>query len=286
MSSLGSSRCGACWLVEWQLQNTFLKDREWKKGWWRWSCWSLVADQSRASPVFFLALSIMLLLQWAAALLQQAIHKLLLVVWLIFRKSEKVWKHWKFRWGSLVCLRISDYWWWGNHEKKRQPMYACQQQASVKQQSWKMAGEGSSRGLRRQSSATVCAEFNYRLGKTMGFGAFSKVKSATHSLTGKKVAIKIMNRHKMKDMEEKGIFSCCPSILIIHFLPLWPCLFLVRLVVLQVPYCWVYDPWVVGIQGIGIAVWEEMFLISGFFMKWVFIFMLKAPSSVTHLCIQ
>ncbi|CAK9193583.1 unnamed protein product [Sphagnum troendelagicum] len=66
-----------------------------------------------------------------------------------------------------------------------------------------MAGEGSSRGLRRQSSATVCAEFNYRLGKTMGFGAFSKVKSATHSLTGKKVAIKIMNRHKMKDMEEK-----------------------------------------------------------------------------------
>jgi serine/threonine protein kinase len=82
-----------------------------------------------------------------------------------------------------------------------------------------MAGEGSSRGLRRQSSATVCAEFNYRLGKTMGFGAFSKVKSATHSLTGKKVAIKIMNRHKMKDMEEKGIFSCCPSVFIIHFLP-------------------------------------------------------------------
>ncbi len=38
----------------------------------------------------------------------------------------------------------------------------------------------------------------------MGFGAFSKVKSATHSLTGQKVAIKIMNRHKMKDMEEKG----------------------------------------------------------------------------------
>ncbi len=53
----------------------------------------------------------------------------------------------------------------------------------------------------------------------MGFGAFSKVKSATHSLTGKKVAIKIMNRHKMKDMEEKGIFSCCPSVLIFHFLP-------------------------------------------------------------------
>ncbi len=40
----------------------------------------------------------------------------------------------------------------------------------------------------------------------MGFGAFSKVKSATHSLTGQKVAIKIMNRHKMKDMEDKGIY--------------------------------------------------------------------------------
>ncbi|CAM6039657.1 unnamed protein product [Sphagnum compactum] len=67
-----------------------------------------------------------------------------------------------------------------------------------------MAAEGSSsRVTRRQSSATVCAEFNYRLGKTMGFGAFSKVKSATHSLTGQKVAIKIMNRHKMKDMEDK-----------------------------------------------------------------------------------
>ncbi len=71
----------------------------------------------------------------------------------------------------------------------------------------KMAAEGSSsRVTRRQSSATVCAEFNYRLGKTMGFGAFSKVKSATHSLTGQKVAIKIMNRHKMKDMEDKGIY--------------------------------------------------------------------------------
>lgn len=66
-------------------------------------------------------------------------------------------------------------------------------------------GESSSTGhvLRRQSSATVCAEFNYRLGKTMGFGAFSKVKSATHVLTGQKVAIKIINKEKMKDMEDK-----------------------------------------------------------------------------------
>ncbi|KAG0590156.1 hypothetical protein M758_1G074800 [Ceratodon purpureus] len=61
----------------------------------------------------------------------------------------------------------------------------------------------SGQGLRRQSSATVCAEFNYRLGKTMGFGAFSKVKSAVHVLTGQKVAIKIINKEKMKDMEDK-----------------------------------------------------------------------------------
>jgi len=59
--------------------------------------------------------------------------------------------------------------------------------------------------LRRQSSAAVCAEFNYRLGKTMGFGAFSKVRSAIHVLTGQKVAIKIINKEQMKDMEDKGM---------------------------------------------------------------------------------
>jgi serine/threonine protein kinase len=69
-------------------------------------------------------------------------------------------------------------------------------------------GESSRSGhvMRRQSSATVCAEFNYRLGKTMGFGAFSKVKSAIHVLTGQKVAIKIINKEKMKDMEDKGAY--------------------------------------------------------------------------------
>ncbi|CAK9148032.1 unnamed protein product [Ilex paraguariensis] len=46
---------------------------------------------------------------------------------------------------------------------------------------------------------------NYRLGKTLGHGAFGKVKIAEHVLTGHKVAIKILNRRKMKspDMEEK-----------------------------------------------------------------------------------
>ncbi|GFZ17594.1 SNF1 kinase homolog 10 [Actinidia rufa] len=46
---------------------------------------------------------------------------------------------------------------------------------------------------------------NYRLGKTLGHGSFGKVKIAEHLLTGFKVAIKILNRRKMKspEMEEK-----------------------------------------------------------------------------------
>lgn len=46
---------------------------------------------------------------------------------------------------------------------------------------------------------------NYRLGKTLGIGSFGKVKVAEHVLTGHKVAIKIMNRRKIKnlEMEEK-----------------------------------------------------------------------------------
>lgn len=47
---------------------------------------------------------------------------------------------------------------------------------------------------------------HYRLGRTLGIGSFGKVKSAEHILTGRKVAIKILNRRKIKDleMEEKG----------------------------------------------------------------------------------
>lgn len=46
---------------------------------------------------------------------------------------------------------------------------------------------------------------NYKLGKTLGIGSFGKVKVAEHSPTGHKVAIKILNRRKVKmmDMEEK-----------------------------------------------------------------------------------
>ncbi|XP_047332242.1 SNF1-related protein kinase catalytic subunit alpha KIN10-like [Impatiens glandulifera] len=46
---------------------------------------------------------------------------------------------------------------------------------------------------------------NYRLGKTLGHGSFGKVKVAEHLPTGHRVAIKILNRRKMKspEMEEK-----------------------------------------------------------------------------------
>ncbi|KAG6529738.1 hypothetical protein ZIOFF_011952 [Zingiber officinale] len=56
--------------------------------------------------------------------------------------------------------------------------------------------EGSGRG----SSADVVLQ-NYKLGKTLGIGSFGKVKIAEHLLTGHKVAIKILNRRKVKSME-------------------------------------------------------------------------------------
>lgn len=41
----------------------------------------------------------------------------------------------------------------------------------------------------------------YRLGKTLGIGAFGKVKLAHHLVTGLKVAVKILNKGKIKHME-------------------------------------------------------------------------------------
>lgn len=62
--------------------------------------------------------------------------------------------------------------------------------------------DGSTRG---GSSADMYLP-NYKLGKTLGIGSFGKVKIAEHVLTGHKVAIKILNRRKIKnmEMEEKG----------------------------------------------------------------------------------
>ncbi|WOL18194.1 SNF1-related protein kinase catalytic subunit alpha KIN10-like [Canna indica] len=52
----------------------------------------------------------------------------------------------------------------------------------------------------RGTSADVVLQ-NYKLGKTLGIGSFGKVKIAEHLLTGHKVAIKILNRRKIKNME-------------------------------------------------------------------------------------
>ncbi|MFS8017196.1 putative protein kinase CAMK-AMPK family [Helianthus anomalus] len=60
-------------------------------------------------------------------------------------------------------------------------------------------------GSGRHGSSVDMFLRNYKLGKTLGIGSFGKVKIAEHALTGHKVAIKILNRRKIKnmDMEEK-----------------------------------------------------------------------------------
>ncbi|KAI3849556.1 hypothetical protein MKW92_011352 [Papaver armeniacum] len=57
--------------------------------------------------------------------------------------------------------------------------------------------DGSDRG---NTSADVFLP-NYKLGKTLGIGSFGKVKIAEHALTGHKVAIKILNRRKIRSLE-------------------------------------------------------------------------------------
>jgi serine/threonine protein kinase len=66
--------------------------------------------------------------------------------------------------------------------------------------------DGSGRG---GSSGVETLQRNYRIGKTLGIGSFGKVKIAEHILTGHKVAIKVLNRRKIKsmEMEEKGKFA-------------------------------------------------------------------------------
>lgn len=45
---------------------------------------------------------------------------------------------------------------------------------------------------------------HYILGETLGFGTFGKVKTAKHHLTGHKVAVKILNRTKIKNLDVVG----------------------------------------------------------------------------------
>nr|XP_010940255.1 serine/threonine protein kinase OSK1 isoform X2 [Elaeis guineensis] len=56
-------------------------------------------------------------------------------------------------------------------------------------------------GTGRGGTGAEVILLNYKLGKTLGIGSFGKVKIAEHALTGHKVAIKILNRRKIKSME-------------------------------------------------------------------------------------
>ncbi|KAJ1606247.1 putative OSK4 [Cryptosporidium canis] len=66
---------------------------------------------------------------------------------------------------------------------------------------------------------------DYRVGQTLGIGSFGKVKLAIHEPTGRKVAVKIMNKHKMKaiNMYEKSIkeISILRSIVHPHIIRLY-----------------------------------------------------------------
>jgi 5'-AMP-activated protein kinase catalytic alpha subunit len=42
----------------------------------------------------------------------------------------------------------------------------------------------------------------FLLGKSLGKGTFGKVKQATHTLTGEKVAVKILEKDKIKDKKD------------------------------------------------------------------------------------
>ncbi|OMO58483.1 hypothetical protein COLO4_34599 [Corchorus olitorius] len=68
-----------------------------------------------------------------------------------------------------------------------------------------MEGSSSSRGRGVAVAVDHYVLRNYKLEKTLGFGAFATVKIAQHAFTCHKVAVKILNRTKINDMnmEEK-----------------------------------------------------------------------------------
>lgn len=57
---------------------------------------------------------------------------------------------------------------------------------------------------RTQSMTSKLCIGNYVLGTTLGVGTFGKVKMAVHQLTGHKVAVKILNRQKIKNLDVVG----------------------------------------------------------------------------------
>lgn len=63
---------------------------------------------------------------------------------------------------------------------------------------------------RRTKSSRVVLP-NYKIGRTLGIGAFGKVKLAHHILTGIKVAVKILERQSIDEKAaEKGMSYTWP----------------------------------------------------------------------------
>ncbi|KAG5552703.1 hypothetical protein RHGRI_010711 [Rhododendron griersonianum] len=70
-------------------------------------------------------------------------------------------------------------------------------------------------GVRQRASSSNILS-NYKLGRTLGIGAFSKVKLAIHIPTEIKVAIKILKRRTINDSDaEKGV-ECCHHHMVVH----------------------------------------------------------------------
>ena len=66
-----------------------------------------------------------------------------------------------------------------------------------------------SEGIKRSNSvsnsnAPLVKIGHYILGETLGIGTFGKVKVGFHQLTGHKVAVKILNRQKIKNLDVVG----------------------------------------------------------------------------------
>lgn len=58
---------------------------------------------------------------------------------------------------------------------------------------------------------------NYRLGKTLGIGAFGKVKVALHTTTKLKVAIKILDRQSIDDSTaDRGMQYCSRTDVVLY----------------------------------------------------------------------
>jgi len=62
------------------------------------------------------------------------------------------------------------------------------------------SGTSMNTNLKTTEVSKILTIGNFRLGKTIGVGSFGKVKIAEHLVTGHKVAVKILNRKKIKSL--------------------------------------------------------------------------------------